>query len=263
MREEVDDVLALRAHDPAGLSRMITLSFAVHLGVVALAILVPREWLFKAKAPVTLMTISLGGTSGPQTTGMTPLGGRPVDQATPEPKRPEVTKPVAAKPEEITLPVKAAPPPKVQSKPTETPKPPAPTTTPPSTGRQVTTGSSRVETGAKGEGTGLALNSGGGTGGQLVPSDFCCPGYISEMVTTIKSRWEERPAGGERGEVVVRYTIQRDGRVTDVDVEKGATFLLNNASRRPFILPGPLQLKPLPAEFTDRTLTIHLTFVYK
>src|SRR5207253_6777000 len=154
----------LRAHDPAGLSRMMTISFAVHLGAVALAVIVPRDWLFKSKPPVTFMTISLGGTTGPQTGGMTPIGGKPVEQVTPEPKRPEVSKPVAAKPDEMTLPVKAAPP-KPQPKPAETPRPPAPTTTPPSTGRQITTGSSRVETGVKGEGTGLAINSGGGTGG--------------------------------------------------------------------------------------------------
>ena len=92
------------------------------------------------------------------------------------------------------------------------------------------------------------------------------PGYLKagdEMVTTIKSRWNERPPGSERGEVIVKFTIQRDGRVTEPEVEKGATFLLNNESMRPFLIPNRLQLKPLPAEYTERTLTIHLTFVYQ
>jgi hypothetical protein len=238
---------------------MMTLSFAVHLGAVALAVLVPREWLFKPKPQVTLMNISLGGSTGPQTTGMTPIGGKPVEQETPEPKRPEVSKPVAAKPETLTMPVKAEPT-KTPPKTVETPRPPAPTTTPAATGRQIVKGSSPVETGARGEGTGLTLG-GPGTGGQTVLSDFCCPGYISDMSTMIRERWIERQP--ERGEVIMKFTIQRDGRVTNVEVEKGATFLLNNASMRPFLLPTPLRLKPLPAEYPEPALTIHLRFVYQ
>jgi len=260
VREAVDDILALRAHDPAGLSRMVTLSFALHLGAVALAVLVPREWLFKQKPHVTLMNISLGGTAGPQTTGMTPMGGKPVEEVAPPPKRPEVSKPIADKPDTMTLPVKPVSKPEPPPKPAETPKL-AVTPTPRSTGAQVTPGNSRVDTGARGEGPGLTL--GGGTGGQLLLSDFCCPAYLSEMTAAIEARWNAHPPGNERGEVVVKYTIQRDGRITDVEVEKGATFLLNNNSLRPFLAAPRLQLKPLPAEYTQRSLTIHLTFLYQ
>jgi outer membrane biosynthesis protein TonB len=228
--------------------------------LVALAVLVPRDWLFKHKPPVTLMNISLGGNAGPQTSGTTPMGGKPVEEVAPPPKRPEVSKPLADKPDTMTLPVKPVNKQPEPPKATDAPKL-AVTPTPRSTGPQVTPGNSRVETGARGVGPGLTLSS--GSGGQMTLTDFCCPGYITEMVTTIKSRWNERPPGTERGEVVIKYTIQRDGRVTDVEVEKGATFLLNNESMRPFLIPNRLQLKPLPAEYTERTLTIHLTFVYQ
>ena len=125
------------------------------------------------------------------------------------------------------------------------------------TGRQVQTGTSRAETGAKGEGTGLTLG-GGGTGAQATVSDFCCPGYINEMTAAITAVWQEKQP--ERGQVIVKFTVQRDGRVTEAVVEKGATFLLNNASLRPLL---GLKLKPLPAEVTEPTLTIHLTFIYQ
>ena len=88
MREDVSDVIALRKSDSRGLSRAITWSFAVHLLVIAAAVLVPRDWLVKAKPPVKMIEISLGGSIGPQTSGMTPAGARPVERVVPEPKRP-------------------------------------------------------------------------------------------------------------------------------------------------------------------------------
>jgi outer membrane biosynthesis protein TonB len=256
MREAVDDILALRAPDPAGLSRMMTFSFAAHIGMVAAVLLVPRDWLFKERPPATMLTISLGGSVGPQTSGMSAAGARPVDKATPEPKRVEVVKTAAAAPDVMTVPVKPSktPPPK----PSETPKPPAAVTQPPTTGRQVQTGTSRAETGAKGEGTGLTM-SGGGTGADMTLTDFCCPAYISEMVSAIRANWTE--AQPERGQVVVKFTVQRDGRLTaDTAVENHATFLLDQASIRPFV---GLKLKPFPAEITSPSLTFHLTFVYR
>ena len=255
MKEAVDDILALRARDPAGLSRIMTFSFAVHIGIMAAVLLAPAGWLRRDATLPPVMTISLGGTVGPQTSGMTAAGARPVEKATPEPKRLEVIKSVAAKPDVMTVPVtpkKAAP---VQ--PAELPKPPASVAPPPATGRQVQPGTSPAETGAKGTGTGLTIG-GGGTGAQVTMSEFCCPGYIAEMTAAIRATWQEKQS--ERGQVIVKFTVQRDGRITDEVVEQGATFLLNNASLRP--LHG-LRLKPLPAEVTETTLTFHLTFVYQ
>ncbi len=187
---------------------------------------------------------------------MTAIGGRPVEQVAPPPKRPEPVKPAAAKSDVMTVPDKPA---KPQPKPPPPPvaKPVSRVAQPPTTGSRITQGNSRAETGAIGIGTGLTVG-GGGTGGELTSSNFCCPGYLQEMVTTIKSRWQQQQP--ERGSVVMKFTIQRDGRVSDVSVEQGATFLLNNASTRPLV---GLQLGPLPAAITESTLTIHLTFVYQ
>ncbi len=61
MREAVDEVIALRAQDPEGLRRMITWSFAIHVGVLVLIAVLPRLGLFKPKSPAPVMVISLGG----------------------------------------------------------------------------------------------------------------------------------------------------------------------------------------------------------
>jgi hypothetical protein len=175
---------------------------------------------------------------------MTAAGARPIEQVAPQPKRPEPIRPAAAKPDVMTIPekpTKQQPPPK-----SETPRPPAPVTQPPTTGPQVTRGNSRAETGAKGEGTGLALGV-GGTGGQLELANFCCPAYLSEMVAAIKAHgWKEQQP--VHGKVIMKFTIQRDGRIVDVTVEEGTEYLLNRASTIPLL---GLQLKPLPAEFTE------------
>ena len=49
MREAVSDVIALRAHDARGLSRMISWSLAVHVGVLAAVAIAPRGWLERQK----------------------------------------------------------------------------------------------------------------------------------------------------------------------------------------------------------------------
>jgi outer membrane biosynthesis protein TonB len=260
MREAVDDVIALRAHDPRGLSRMITWSLVVHVGVLAAVAIAPRDWLQRKKPAAHVMEINLGS-SGPKASGVTTIGGRPVDQATPEPKHPEPIKLAAAKPDVMTVPTKTVPP-----KPAKTPPPakvieqakaPSPVAQPPTTGRQATPGNSRADTGIIGLGSGLQIG-GGGQGSSSLLSDFCCNAYLQEIVKRIKNNWQEQQP--ERGTVVMKFTIQRDGTVTDVAVERPGTFLLNMASQRPFT---NLRVPPLPAEYKDATLIIHLTFEYK
>jgi outer membrane biosynthesis protein TonB len=262
MREALDDVIALRAHDPRGLSRMITWSLVVHVGALAAVAIAPRSWFDRTTPAVHVMEISLGS-SGPKESGQTTIGGRPVEQAAPEPKRPEPIKPALAKPDVMTVPAKAAPP-----KPAKTPPPPpkkvieqaqapSPVALPPTTGPKVTPGNSRAETGVVGLGTGLQIG-GGGTGSSSLLSDFCCNAYLHEIVKRIKNNWQEQQP--ERGTVVMKFTVQRDGAVTDVSVEKPGSFLLNMASQRPF---NNLRVPPLPSEYKEPTLIIHLTFEYK
>ena len=56
MREAIDEVIALRAYDPAGLSRALTWSYALHAVLIVAFIVFPRQWLTRTKPPEKVMT---------------------------------------------------------------------------------------------------------------------------------------------------------------------------------------------------------------
>jgi TonB family protein len=256
MREAVGAVLDLRAPGPTGLSRAITWSLGVHLGVAA-TVLVWQAFLAHAADRSTQMTISLSGPVGPATGGLTPLGGRQVDQATPATRRPDPIPPVATKPDEMTTPTKSTtkPPPAKRDAAVAQ----SSVVSPPATGRQVATGSSVVETGARGESTGLA--QGGGTGAKVDPDfEFCCQDYLKAMDTEISSRvhWKQE----SRGTVIVKFHIRSDGTIdlTSVKVDRtsGSTMLdidAQSAIRN-------ARLPPLPREYKGTSLIVYLTVPY-
>ena len=109
---EVTDILRDRMHEPAGFQQMAVASVLLHGCVAAFLILAPGGWLAqRVETPREVMTISLAaGTPGPTSGGMTAIGGRPVQVATPpeEVKRPEPIRAPAAKAPEMTIPQKNA-----------------------------------------------------------------------------------------------------------------------------------------------------------
>jgi protein TonB len=237
------------------LNRILTWSFAVHIGFVAALFIVPRDWLSRSRERPPLMTISLGGNSAVKTSGTNLIGGRTIEQATPPPKRPEVIKPTPKPPPAPTV-----------AKPTPTPpparpaaaKPEAPAVRPPVTGPQVTQGSTAVETGARGQGTGLTFEKGVG-GGETDLKDFCCPEYLTHMLSTIDAQWD-RTAGGLRGTTVVRFEVLRNGQIVDTKVSKtSGSDQLDRLARRAL---ANARLLPLPAQYTEERLIINLTFPY-
>jgi len=239
-------------HDVRAMNRALAWSVGIHLGAVLFFFVIPRDWI--SKAPQPRMTITLGGTPGPHSTGTTSIGGRTVEQVAPPPKRPELIKPTP-KNDPAPAPVKA--PPKT-AKPVEVAKPEPVAARAPTTGRQVTTGNSPVDTGARGRGAGLTFG-GGGTGGETDLADFCCKEYLQRLTTEIDSRWAKQQP--EKGTTVVRFTIQRSGQITDVEVTKrSGSSLLDRASQRALY---ESKLPPLPAEYKSDKLTVNLTFPYE
>ena len=94
----------------------------------------------------------------------------------------------------------------------------------------------------------------------LSPFVFEFNAYIQTMVRHIKSQWKEQQ--GAAGESVVKFVIRRDGMLTNIELETSSNNpLLDLESRRAVI--NARQLPPLPAQFTEPTLTVHLTFEYK
>jgi TonB family protein len=204
------------------------------------------------------MTISLSGTDAPNLGGMTTIAGRAVQEiAKPETKATD-TPPAPKAPEMVEPIAKPAPTPSRNiARPADTAKP-----RPPTTGAEIKTGSARVNTGgAAVPFGGLAQGGGGGTSGvHLDVKNFCFPEYLSQMVQRIRQNWNANQGAG--GQPVVKFTIRRDGMITNVEVEKPTGQDLLDLEARRAVL-RTMQLAPLPREFTESSLTVHLTFDFQ
>ena len=261
---EVSDILRDRMQEPGGLSATAALSFCLHAGIAAVLVFGPLRLISPpADDHRPVMTISLGGAgTGPENGGLTPLGARPVQTIEPATK-PEAVRPPAAKTPEMTVPIaKTAPakPVKAPPKATETvaPIPDARGTTL-SRGKEIETGSAVAVTGARGQGFGLSTGGGKGLGAQLDVGDFCCPDYLALMQSAIMTNWNQRT--DVSGNVIMKFTIQRDGTMTDIALEQSGNNLeLDNNAKRAILVTR--RLPPLPPGYPNPTLIMHLTFRY-
>jgi protein TonB len=112
----------------------------------------------------------------------------------------------------------------------------------------------------RGQGFGLSTGGGPGSGSTLDVADFCCPDYIVLMASKIRDAWNQNQ--GTVGEVVVKFTIQRNGLLTDVTLERSSgNSVLDNAAQRAVLVTR--QLPPLPGAFTNPSLTVGLHFQYQ
>jgi TonB family protein len=257
---EVSDVLRDRMHEPGGLQQMAAVSTLLHGAALAALIFAPSAWVsHKADAPREVMTITLGGgTPGPENGGFTSIGGRAVQVQTPPEaiKKPEPMRAPAAKAPEMTVPERGA---RARTGAQVTQAPDEARGRTPTRGAEPSAGSSLAETGVRGQGFGLAAGGGAGSGSRLDVADFCCPDYIILMVGKIRENWDQRVE--TPGETIVKFTIQRDGALTNYEIEKssGAVMLDNNALRAVI---RTRQIPPLPAPFPNATLPVHLNFQY-
>jgi TonB family protein len=80
------------------------------------------------------------------------------------------------------------------------------------------------------------------------------------MLQLIQRNWNSKQQVA--GQAIVKFTIQRDGRITDVEVERpSGLFALDQTAQRALLLTR--QLPPLPAQYTESDLTVHLIFRYE
>lgn len=266
--EAVTAVLIERDADPHGLSPMVVCSMALHAVLIAMVLFVPANWTGATQhSPTISMTVNLGGAGGPETGGSSAIGGRPVQEAVTEPTpRPQPVLEPAAKTPEMTMPVVA---PKVKPKPAKEKEPAKPVEVKaapddahgrvPTRGAQEKFGSSFADTGVSGLGLGLSTGGAGGGGGDLDMGNFCCPDYLTTMARRIKENWNFRQ--GVEAVSVAKFTIQRDGRITDIFTEQSAGYgVLDLAAQRALLMVG--RLAPLPQAYTYPSLTIYLQFKY-
>ena len=250
----VTDIIISRAQLTERTQAMIPWSIAAHIALFAFMIFMPASWRGAMdEGPRTVMTISLGGAAGPRNGGLTTMGGRTVQAPPLEPVK-KVETPPAAKTPEMALPRKNA----RQVKPQTQEAPKEATARTPSTG-QPQEGSTRVDTGAKGQGFGLTSGGGAGTSVQLDVANFCCPEYLSQMVTLIQRNWQSNQ--GIAGSVIMKFTITRAGTIENVQLERSSGFLAHElTAQRALLL---TRLPELPIQFPNPSLTIHMTFEYQ
>lgn len=258
MTEDVHDVILARSAPPKGATRALTISLLAHALVIAAVMFVPREWLSAQQASAKIMTITLSGTEGPRATGLNPVGGRPIQEVAPAPKRPEPEHLASQKSDAMVIPDKK---PKKDDnrKPVDTTLPPLPAPRPPTMGKQVTSGSAVADTGARGMNNGLTF--GGGLGGEQalqLPADFCCYPWAQQMLESLRLYWNRNQP--IKGTPIIKYTVQRDGSITDISVEQssGSKYLDDDAVS----VLKRARIPPLPNEYKDAVLTIHLKFPY-
>jgi len=251
----VTDIIVARSHISERLNAMIPWSIAAHIALFAFMIFMPASWRGAMdEGPRTVMTISLGGAPGPRNGGLTSMGGRTVQAPPPEPVKKVLETPPAAKTPEMALPTKNA----RQVKPQTQEAPKEATARTPSTG-QPQEGSTRVDTGARGQGFGLTSGGGGGTGVTVDTANFCCPEYLSQMVTLIQRNWQSNQ--GVAGKIVMKFTITRAGTIENVQIEQPSGFLAHElAAQRALLL---TRLPELPLQYPNQTLGVHMIFEYQ
>ncbi len=256
MNEAVTDIIVARSRVDDRLSKMVLWSFAAHVVIVGIGMFVqsPR----RDPPPRPIRTISLGGAAGPRTAGLNQMGSRAVQAPQPEqPVRRAETAPAPAPPK-MALPDPAARPRPERPRPQQAPQEATGRTA--STGEKPQEGTTRADTRTRGQGFGLSTGGGGGDGVTLDVSSFCCPEYIIDMRERIRRNWQERQ--GVVGTATMRFTIQKDGTMTDIQLvmSSGFTVLDAQADRA---LRLTARLAPLPRQFPNQTLTVHMPFDYR
>jgi TonB family protein len=262
---DVSDVLRDRMQPPEGLRRMVVVSAFAHGLLVALALFTPGTWFSSSTSePRTVMTISLSsGSPGPDTGGMNQIGGQMIQAAAAADaaRREPLNTPAAAKTPEMIVPTNAKPTPaKSTAKPDVKQAPPDARARTPSKGAKESPGSTPVDTGIRGQGFGLSSSGGTGAGVRLdITGDFCCPAYLEAMKQQIERNWDRRAQA--QAFTIMKFTILRDGTVRDVELEKRSGIYELDARAQRAMAQTP-RLPPLPEQFTNPTLTVHLTFEY-
>lgn len=244
MTETVTDIIVSRSRSHERLNTMIAWSVGLHAAVILGVLFAPPA---NDEAPATVMTISLSGSEGVRSEGLTQAGAQPVQEVTPPEPKPRVVTPPREK-VEMTIPDPRARTRVQKPQAAETPAPATPQTAP-------------APTRVRGQGFGLSTSGGGGVGGVTldISGSFCCQEYLNQMVLAIRARWNQQQ--GIVGTTGMKFTIMRDGTIRDIQIEKSSGFaVLDNESQHALAATG--RLGPLPTAYPNPSLTVHLQFDY-
>ena len=260
--QSIAEVVRRRTAGGDGLGRTCALSLTGHAVFMAAIVLFPSAFVASVETEATadVMTISLGGPAGPSTGGLAALAARPVQEVLPleEANRPQWIQPPTPAPPEMILPIEDAGRRVEEDVPAES-APEESRGRTPTRGPELREGNALADTGSDGGGVGLSAG-GLGSGGELELLNFCCPEYISIMTDRIRNRWDSRQRIA--GAVTIKFTIQRDGRITDVErATTSGYFALDQSAER--AVRYTAQLPRLPSAFDRDRLTVYLDFKYR
>jgi TonB family protein len=257
MHEAVSDILIARARQGDDMNRALMVSLLLHATLLTVIAFAPRDWLNTSARPESNpLIINLGPAVGPDSGGMTSISARPVQAAEPEAKTP--TPPAAKQPE--TIDPEPSKPIARTAKPVAKPVDKS-TARKPTTGPEVKTGAAATDIpfGAATPVPGLSTGGAGDGSAYTDYANFCCPAYLQTLVQLIRRNWNQNQ--GSAGMVLMKFSILRDGRIVDVEHEKkSGQFLLDQEAQRAV---SKTILPPLPREFPEERLTVHLFFNYK
>jgi TonB family protein len=246
MNEPASDVIAARARAQATLKPTLVWSVAGHLAIIAAIWLAPAR--SSNEAPRVVMTVNLGGATGPRSGGLTQMGGRAVPERPPEPAKPAPPTPAPPPSRAVAaLPTKAAP-----ARPARN----DPASSAPSVQEPPREGATRTETGARGQGFGLATGGNGGQGIEVETPNFCCPGYLEVVRVAVERAWVRAPGVGA---VTMRFRILRNGTIDSISVfQSSNNRSIDDAALRALGLTRTLP--ELPREFPDSSLALRMRF---
>ncbi len=258
--DAVSQVLAGR-QTVDGVAPMVGVSVVAHLALVAAMFLLPAAWMgIRLAEEEPVMMVSLGGSPGPETGGRRPESAQATQAVAPPTARPQPVLPPTVATPEMIVPTKA-PPKKTPTPPVKQAPREATARAVPSAGAEIQKGDANANTASRNPTPfGGVATGGGGSGPRLDVANFCCPQYLVTMQDRILRNWESRQQS--LGTTGVVFVVQRNGTLTDVAVEKtSGNAQLDFLATRALLLTR--QLPPLPAEYPNQTLRVHLTFEYQ
>jgi TonB family protein len=249
--DAVGNILAERERRSLSLGAGVSLAILLHVGIAAVLIAsaLSRPVRFVAPRAVSVRLMPAASLPGGAAVA--------VPEQPPEPVRekPRIEKPADLPPppteKAVLLPSKskkAEPPPPPAPRAADSKKSAAPKVSAPGDSRALGTGATMN---TSGQGVGIG-------GARVDQEDFQYAYYIERMILAVGMNWF-KPAQSVPASPVVRFRVERDGTVSDpeIEVSSGLPFV-DRAALRAVIASSPLP--PLPPEYGGTQLGVHLIF---
>ena len=176
---------------------------------------------------------------------------------------PVVSRPVIEKPQDVPEPTPKAMPLPEKTKAKKEPPPVHPARTSPQATKKASGGAvdlPRPGESAEGSPTGVpGADANFGTSLSAFDSaDFNYSYYVTRMLASIGANWF-KPTDQSVSPPVIFFRIARDGSITDVRIERSSGLpFVDRAAQRAVMASSPLP--PLPADFHESSLGVHLKF---